>query len=159
MQYAKYTFFEVATQKGYLMAVLADLLPRHWVREVVSTTDGTEFILSAKRNLHDEEPTWFLAVNGRTARESTQMWQERVRGETIQAWDRFAKEEQARVAVLKAEQENLRRQQAQADDRAQREADSKAAALLIGASAAVLAPEVPAPEPRAKAKAKGKTPR
>ena len=156
--FARYTFFEVATQKGYLMSVLADLLPRHWQREIVSPSDGTSFLCAAKRNLHDEEPTWMVSIGGRTNRESTQMWQERARREAIAEWEAFAKAEADRVAVLRAAQARYIDEQAAEAERQQRVADRVAAAALIGASAAVLAPEEakvetpPAPKP---AKTKG----
>lgn len=155
MDYAKFTFFEVATQKGYLMAVLADILPRHWVREVVSTTDGEEFIASAKRNLHDDSPCWYVAVRGRTTRESTQMWQSRARDEVHGSWDAFAKEERARVQAMKVEQDKEAVKAADEAARQKAEADRFAAAALIGASAAVLAPAQEAPPAPKATKAKG----
>jgi hypothetical protein len=157
--FARYTFFEIATQKGYLMAVMHDLLPSHWVRQVIEGDGGNEFLLSAFRNLHDTEPTWHLGISGRLVTESTQMWQERARREAIDAWEKFAKAEAERVAALKAAQIPALAAAKEAEARAAKIADRVAAAALLGASAAALAPdetEASTPPVAAPAAKKGK---
>lgn len=100
--YVRYTFFELATQKGFLMSVFGDLLPRHWVRAVTSTTDGQNFVLTASRHDFDEVPCLDVTFTGRGQRESQKMWQERVRDQAILAWEKFCKDEAERVAAAKA---------------------------------------------------------
>jgi hypothetical protein len=159
--FARYTFFETATQKGFLMSVLADLLPEHWKREVVSPSDGTEFILSGWRQAHEDDPTWHCAVTGRLVRESTPMWQERVRSEAIAEWERFALAEADRIKEMREAADKGAADRAAAAEKAQHIADAAATAALLASSAAVLTPAVAEapPAPVKAAKAKGKSSR
>jgi len=159
----RYTFFEVAMQKGHLMSVFSELLPRHWVRGCSNTADGQDFIFEARRQSYETEPALTHVFTGRQARESQQMWMERARREAIDVWEAFCKTEAARVAALKAEYQNTRAQSdaavAAAAKAEQDRIDSERAAVLLGSTAAAMnlntAP-TPAPEVVAPKKARAK---
>lgn len=140
--FVRYTFFELATQKGFLMSVFGDLLPRHWTRVVTSTPDGQGFTFAASRNDFDVEPALEIQFTGRGNRESQKMWQERVRDQAITAWERFCAAEAERVAKMKADHAATIGKQEQEDAervrKAQAEAEAKAAAALLAATASDL---------------------
>lgn len=140
--FVRYTFFELATQKGFLMSVFGDLLPRHWARVVTSTPDGQGFVFAASRNDFDVEPTLKIQFTGRGNRESQKMWQERVRDQAILAWEKFCASEAERIAKMKAEHAATVGKKEQEDAerlrKAQAEAEAKAAAALLATTASVL---------------------
>lgn len=124
-QFAKYTFFEVATMKGYLLEVWGDLLPRHVERMIGTTINGDEFLFVAR--FHGEEvPIIEHRVTGRSSGESTKMWRDRVRGEIEQEWAAYTKR---RAEFLEKQQAALVAQQEEEKEVNEREERRKALAL------------------------------
>lgn len=120
----RYTFFELATQKGQIMAAFGELLPRHWMRGCVSTPDGNDFLFEAKKYEHDTAPLISVTITGRGHRESQAMWNERARREAHKAWESYVAARQA------ATQE---RQRLYGADGAASEASSKRALAQLAA--------------------------
>lgn len=94
---ARYTFFEVATQKGYLLEVFHMLLPHHWERQPWGAINSDEIGLVAKPQ-GEETILLDFRTTGRQPTESNQIWRERVRAEAEAAWEvvRKKREEYAR---------------------------------------------------------------
>ena len=136
---AKYTFFEVSTQKGHLAAVFGELLPRHWIREILSAPNGSKYKFVARRYDY-EEPLFEVEFDGRGPRESSVMWQRRVREEAITAWEKF--QDRRRTAkAASAGQVGADKLKQEAEARRQQEAaDAALLARLLGSDGASSTP-------------------
>lgn len=99
---AKYSFFETATQKGYILQVFGELIPNHWERIVQSDPVGTSFRFAASPQAA-EELAIDVTFEGRTTRESTTMWRDRVREEAHKAWEAYGIKQAERRRALAAE--------------------------------------------------------
>lgn len=89
MAYAKFTFFEAATQHGYVMSLMADRVQksRDFHQIIIDPQRGRVFQLFKSRD--PETPFFEYVIPERLTTESNFMWRAKVKGELDKAWERM----------------------------------------------------------------------
>lgn len=125
----RYTFFETAVQKGYLLEVWNELLPRHFERGVYECGgDGNSFGFVARLHGRDE-PEINFTTTGRQQVESNAVWRDRVKAEAHKVWAEYTKRREKFLAEQQAlKDEVARKEEARldAEDLARRQAAAAA---------------------------------
>jgi hypothetical protein len=97
---AKYSFFEYATQHGYIVAQMADRIARsrEFVQIVLDPSRGR--VYQAFKTGNPDKPFFEYVIPERESTESTEMWRRKVSKGLGDAWKRNVRErEEARASI------------------------------------------------------------
>lgn len=91
MAYAKYTFFEAATQHGYIVALMSGRLAksREFYQIIIDPTRGRVFQVFKSTN--PEVPFFEFVIPERETTESTKMWEAKAKKALDGEWGRYLK--------------------------------------------------------------------
>jgi hypothetical protein len=99
MAYAKYTFFEAATQHGFIMACVGGRVARsrEFCQIIIDPSRGRVF--QAFKTARPDSPYLEFVIPERETTESTKMWERRAQKAVEDAWKKYERERVAARSI------------------------------------------------------------